>query len=155
MLKRLLAAIILTLLPIGAMADDAAPAADPTPAPAETAAPAPAAAPSAGLGPDSISPSAGGSNADSAALQPAGVSPIQSGTTDSTGISAPSGALQMPADSSSALRVLAGEADGTPHQLDDSSATPWLWLGFGLLLAIIAAALVVFRDRRRFSRVEI
>jgi F0F1-type ATP synthase assembly protein I len=136
MSKRILSIIILTLLPFGAAAAD-------TVAPAD------------GLGPQSVSASAGGSNADATALQPAGLSPIQSSTADSTGLTAPSGSLQAPSTADDQLKVLSGEADGTPHQVDDTSATPWGWLILSLLIALVAGAGVIVRDRRRFAHTNV
>jgi hypothetical protein len=112
--------------------------------------------PASSLGPQSVGGSAGGSNADSSALQPAGQSPLQSTTADSAGLGAPSSALQAPASSSDSLRVLSGEADGTPHQTDAPTATPWVWLAVTFVLALIVAGIVlIIRDRRRFTQFEV
>ena len=145
--KRLLAVLILILWPFAALADDAAPAPDP----AAVAAPVttPATASSNGLGPQTAG-SAGGSNADSAALQPAGTSPLQSNTADATGITAPTRALQAPVASSADLKVLAGEADGSPHAVASEPDPTWPWALAAIVLAVILGAAVAYRDRRRF-----
>jgi hypothetical protein len=143
--KRLIIALALACLPFAALADDS------TPAPTPGATPDPAAQ----LGPQSTSTGAGGSNADGGTLQPAGVTPLQSTNKDATGLTAPnSNALQAPASSDETLKVLAGEADGTPQQTSDTAGASnwgWLWfsLGFAVLAVLIAAAI---RYRRKWLR---
>ncbi|GAC1370576.1 MAG: hypothetical protein NVSMB39_3500 [Candidatus Saccharimonadales bacterium] len=149
MLQRIFIVLTLAALPFNALADDIAPS--PNSSPAATAAPSDGTATSAGLGPDAVSPSAGGSNGDSTALQPAGLSPIQSGATDSTGLTAPAGVLQAPATGAGQLKVLAGEVDGAPHQVENSNSTPWGWLAAIIMVLLLVAAAVIWRDRRRFT----
>jgi hypothetical protein len=164
--KRLLIVLLLALYPIAAAADDA-PAPDATPV--ATATPSPSTDPAAaGLGPST----AGGpaSTGDGSALQPAGGSPLQSTTSDSTGLTAPNAnALQAPSTTGDTLRVLAGEADGGPHTLDDTDAAGWQWLwwvlGFGLLVAAGYGAWMLRRRdwaqptyaqvRRLFGRIKL
>lgn len=98
----------------------------------------------------------GSSSADSAALQPAGNQPLQSTTNDSTGLTAPTGnQLQAPTTGSEATQqLLLQEADGpirATGPAPDTATTSWAWLWLALLLALmIAGALVVLRDRKRF-----
>jgi len=132
MLRRLCLILVCAALPLVALADTTS-----TPDP------------NAGLGPNTTNP--GSSSADSASLQPAGLAPLQATTGDGANLSAPASALQAPASSTDALRVLASEADGTPHGSPDSGANNWGWLGFSLLFAaIVGAIFIVLRDRRRF-----
>ena len=134
MLPRTLAAILLTFLPLGALAAQTVPAAD--------------------LGPQTSAP-AGGSNADAGALQPAGLSPIQSTTTDSAGLTAPANALQAPAIPADQLQVLAGEADGAPQEFDDTEDNNlWIWDALAALVLVLGAAGFVWRDRQRFRQTE-
>ncbi len=135
--KRFLLTLALILAPFAASADTVTSPDAPT-----------------GLGPPTTSSNPGGSSADATALQPAGLSVLQSTTSDSTGLSAPSSALQAPATTSDALKVLAGEADGAPQSsANDSTGFPWTWLVFTVLFGLIAAAsAIVIRDRRRFAR---
>lgn len=145
MFKRLLLTIILTLIPALALADDM-----PTP---DSSAPDAASALAPGAN-SALYP--GSSSADSGSLQPAGLSPLQSTTQDSNGLTSPTaGALQAPVAGSSDLQVIAGDADGTTHQLDDG---PNLLVRLApvLIAALVAAgAFVIARDRRRFGRNEI
>ena len=136
MSKRLLLIIAMVLVPLGATADTA------------TSPDAPA-----GLGPQTTSSNPGGSSADSAVLQPAGLSPLQSTTADSAGLIAPSSVLQAPATGGDALKVLAGEADGSPQgSAADATRFPWGWAGFVIIFGLIAAAgSIVWRDRRRYA----
>lgn len=128
-LSAALVALILTFAPLTARADDAS-----------------------SLGPPTTGTAQGGSsNADSSSLQPAGTSPLQSATNDSTGLTAPdSSQLQAPVPSDQQLQVISGDADGGPQQLS-SSTQWWLWAGFTLLFALIAAA-AVWAWRRRGHR---
>jgi hypothetical protein len=125
--------------PLAARADDTASTSTPDP--------------SAVLGPSAGSGAASSSSADGSALQPTVNAPLQSTTGDGGGLTAPnSSTLQAPATSNDNLRVLAGEADGAPHQAgDDTTAGNWGWLWFSLLIGLIAAGtFIVLRDRRRF-----
>ncbi|HVQ44778.1 MAG TPA: hypothetical protein VMT30_07520 [Candidatus Saccharimonadia bacterium] len=135
--KRFFALITLTLslalLPLSALADDTAS--------------------SAGLGPQTTT-GAGGSNADAGALQPAGLAPLQATTDDSANLGAPASNLQAPAASDAPLQVLAGEGDGPTHDGTDTADTTWTWPLATILLALIAGAAVVIRDRRRFARTQ-
>jgi hypothetical protein len=150
MLKRLLVIVALSTLPAAVLADDTAPTDAPPGTPTATATPAPASA--NGLGPGTSNP-AGGSNGDAGSLQPAGTSPLQSTTGDSTGLTAPNqNALQAPANSDAQLKVLMNEADGNPHQAGNSGANRWLWLGFTLLFALLAAGAAWFWRRRSAHR---
>jgi hypothetical protein len=101
------------------------------------------------LGPSQAGNNAGGSSGDSLKLQSAGTSPLQSQASDSNGLTAPnSSVLQAPANSDQALRVLAGEADGSPVQLSDSTGlSAWAWFGMPLLLALIVAGAAYFLRR--------
>ena len=151
--KRLLLALILAFAPLTATADDTDPTMNPLTAPDTTQAAPPAPTTAAnGLGPQTSANSAGGSNADGSSLQPAGLSPLQSTTNDAVGLTAPTtSALQAPASSDYTLRVLAGEADGAPHRVAESSASPWGWAAFSLIIgALVAGVATVLRDRRRF-----
>ncbi|MDB5178332.1 MAG: hypothetical protein JWN01_275 [Patescibacteria group bacterium] len=129
-----------TLAPATILADDT------------LASPAPTPNPASGLGPQSTT-QAGGSSADAASLQPAGLSPLQSTTSDATGLTAPNAsALQAPT-TSDALRVLAGEADGAPHQTDGESGNLWGWLWFSLGFGLIAIlGWLAYRYRGRFLK---
>jgi hypothetical protein len=146
---RPLVLIVFALMPLAAYADDPAPT-DVPPAvdtPAPTSAPAPV-NPAAGLGPAATAPSAGGSTADAGSLQPAAPQPLQATTGDSTGLTAPnSNTLQAPATGNDNLRVLAGEADGSPHQTDSDTAGHWGWLWWSLGFGIIVAAVAVILRR--------
>jgi hypothetical protein len=139
--KRFFIVLLLALYPLTAAADDT-PAPDATPAATETPAATPSTTPdpaASGLGPSTT----GGSSAstgDGSALQPAGGSPLQSTTGDSTGLTAPNAnTLQAPTTPGETLRVLAGEADGGPHTLDDTDANGWRWLWWVLGLGLLAA----------------
>jgi hypothetical protein len=130
MSKRFLPMLIIScmfaFMPLAASADDA-PVEDPAPA--------------AGLGPAGSGP-AGGAKTDFTLLQPAGGSPLQSTTGDSTGLTAPSAnTLQMPASNEETLRVLNGEADGSPAQVAPTGmGLSWIWFSllFGAVVALAA-----------------
>ena len=146
MFTRLLAALALTLLPTAALADDTQAADSGAPQSSATYM----------LGPSAIggatSGSSGGSTGDSTSLQPAGQSPLQSTTSDATGLTAPnSTALQAPASSDQSLRVLSGEADGSPVQVAGSGGLSiWEWVLFSVLFgAIVAAASYILRRNPR------
>ena len=150
MLIRLLVILTLALTPVAALADDTSQPTD-TPAATDTPNPGTAQGPTSGnymLGPSSAgsAPNSGGSTGDSVSLQPAGQSPLQSTTSDSTGLTAPtSSVLQAPASSDQALRVLAGEADGTPVQVA-ANGGPSLgtWLALSVLFGLIVTILSLF-----------
>jgi|GEM_PF-5165573 len=91
----------------------------------------------------------GGSSADSGTLQPAGSNPLQSSTNAATGLTAPdSSVLQAPASDSGTLQVIEDQADGSPHQLGESSRG-WLWWLTGLLAVVIIVVLLAALHRRR------
>lgn len=147
-------ALMPLLAPITALADDTAtptdtPAASDSPAPTDS----PAATPSTGslLGPSSVGSGSGGSTTDSTALQPAGLSPLQSTTGDASGLTAPNGsALQAPASSSDTLKVIMGDADGSPVQVADASNNPsaWNWLGLSVVFGLIVAVITLLYRRK-------
>jgi hypothetical protein len=150
MLKRLLLAGLLAVIPITALADDTVP----VDVPAAAATPTTAPASGDSLGPGTSSP-AGGSSADVGSLQPAGGSPLQSTTNDSSGLTAPNQqTLQQPASGDSALQVLRDEADGSPQPTKTGSVSYWAWLAFLVLFGLIAAAgyWFVIRPRRHRDR---
>jgi hypothetical protein len=152
MLKRLIVVLLLGLTPVTALADDTpTPEATPAQTPAANAAqPDPA---TSALGPSSTN-SAGGSSADAAALQPAGGSPLQSTTADSTGLTAPTAnTLQAPAGTDDALKVLAGEADGTSHNPSEGTSY-WGWLWWTLILAALVTAVAYILRRRPFRQAK-
>ncbi|HEX3082090.1 MAG TPA: hypothetical protein VHQ86_02450 [Candidatus Saccharimonadia bacterium] len=135
MLKRLFMIAVFALVPLAAAADEA---------------------PASALGPQISAPS-GGSTGDASALQPATSGPQQPDTSASSGLTAPvGGILQQPATGNDALKVLAGEADGSPHDQSDDG-------GLSFVDALIIAAVIVLigcvvavvvRDRRRFRATE-
>jgi hypothetical protein len=86
--------------------------------------------------------SGGGSAADGGALQPAGTNTLQSAPIDAGGLTAPSAnTLQAPAASDGSLRVLAGEADGSPnHPTDNDNQQNWYWLAGCMLVGLVLAA---------------
>ena len=151
MSKRLLLILFIIFTPLAASAGEADPTMEPltTEQAAPTATPAPS---DPGLGPQASGNTPGGSNADTGSLQPAGISPLQSTTGDSTGLTSPTNSLlQAPASGDYALQVLAGEADGPPHQVTDNPETTWDWLAYAVIFGLAAAGIaVVLRDRRRF-----
>ena len=158
MLIRLLAIVAFAFVPLTALADDSAAPTD-TPPPAADSPTAPAGSQAAStpqtgsmLGPSTLGSGSGsgGSTGDSATLQPAGVSPLQSTTSDSTGLTAPNGsALQAPATSDQALKVIADDADGAPVQVADASTGPSVgaWLAMSVLFAFIVTILGLFYPR--------
>ena len=157
MLIRLLALVALVLIPlsapISALADDATipsdtPAAATTPAPTDQ--PASSSSPGSLLGPSSINSGAGGSTTDSTALQPAGQSPLQSTTSDANGLTAPNGSpLQAPASSDNTLKVIMGDADGSPVQVAGTSSapSPGAWLALSVLFGLIVTLLSLYYRR--------
>ena len=111
--------------------------------------------PASMLGPGASAP-AGGSTSDVTGLQPAGANPLQSTTQDSAGLTAPTqNALQGSPSSDATLRVLAGEADGAPHELSDDTSQTGLWILLTFVAVfVLLATVVVMRDRRKFARTE-
>lgn len=147
--KRLIlaATLALALCPAVALADDP-PATSPTdtPAPAQVQQDPSA---SAGLGP-AASGGTGSSAATGNMLQGAGTNPLQSTTEDSAGLTAPaSNALQAPSTPDETLRVIQGEADGSPHSPTDTGPSHWAWAIWALIIAAIA--LLIFLALRRRS----
>ena len=148
MIKRLLASLLLTLLPnIVLAADDASPTPDPAVA-QETPAPQQGSGSAALLGPQGSTSSIG----DGTSLQPAGNNPLQSGNSASTGLTSPeNSALQGSAPSGDIKVLLGSEADGAPHapvsQPEDNSILDTLALV--LLLGLFG---LIWTLRKRVSR---
>lgn len=118
MIRRLLAATILTLVPALALADDTPVTADPAPQNSSAAAQ-PAPAPQQGSSSASfLGPQSGASStSDGSSLQSAGNnnSPLQSDSGGSTGLTAPSAnSLQGSAASNDLKVILGNESDGAP-----------------------------------------
>ena len=151
MLKRLAAAtaLIYALTPLSGFADtSSADLASPTPTPT-------ASATSDGLGPQAVTSPVSPSES-SGLLQPAGTTPQQSSSDASSGLTAPNSSLQAPPSSDYSLKVLSSEADGPPKTPAVASDLPtWPWALAVILLFMIFGAVVVYRDRRRFSQTEL
>jgi len=147
MIKRLLAGLLLTLLPTIALAEEVMPAPDPGIA-QETPAPQQWSGSAALLGPQGSTSSTG----DGTSLQPAGNNPLQSGTSASTGLTSPeNSALQGSAPSGDIKVLLGSEADGAPHTpvspTEDNSILDTLALI--LLLGLFG---LIWTLRKRVSR---
>ena len=147
MIIRLIASLLLTLLPAIAFAEDVIPALDPTVV-QETPAPQQGSSSAALLGPQGSTSSIG----DGTSLQPAGNNPLQSGNSASTGLTSPeNSALQGSAPSGDIKVLLGNEADGAPHapvsQPEDNSILDTLALV--LLLSLFG---LIWTLRKRVSR---
>lgn len=169
MLKRLLTVLVLTLMPLTALADDT-----PTPAPdsaqptqsdpnssatqpqTNTVSPAQSTQPS-GVQGSQTSPTAGGSSTDSTALQPSLSSGLGSAITDSSGLVAPASLLQAPNTGTDQLRVMLGsEADGAQHDTatDNSNSNEPLLDTLVIVLFVIAAIGGYALRRRQLQRAK-
>ncbi len=169
--KRLLSALVLTLLPFAALAQETPSAGFDTPA--NQTAPAAAESPiqsqsstsdpgqtatGSGVQGTQTAPTSGGSTADSSALQPAAGAGLGSSTTDSTGLVAPTtNPLQALGSNTDQLKVLLGsEADGEQYDLTTENTDPNQLLLDTLIIALLAAAAIglFFMRRRQLARAQ-
>lgn len=155
MVTRILAIIILSVAPLGVLADDTTvPAASQESAQPSGTDPAAVSSPNVtgpgSIGPDLGPPTAASSPGDGASLQPVGNNPLQSGNTDSGGLTAPMSQDLQGAAPSGDLKVLLGdEADGGTRTLAaPTSGSGTVLDTLALLLAVGLIVMIVVLRRR-------
>ena len=145
MSKRLIATILIILLPTGALADDSTP----NPIQSNNSA-------ASQLGPSTSTGQSDSSTSSSGILQPAGSDPLQSNNDSSSADQGSSAAstLQDPGTANQNLQVLAGNADGSPQVPSSTSLWGWVALVVGLLVVTGGATFLLFRSNQSISEEE-